>query len=374
MQNLQKKISSAKTKLLLHYPLFGIIASRLELVVNDDIQAFRSNGIMLEYNSDFLEKIDSNEMEFIFANGAMHATLAHERRKNGRSSWLWQLSTDYAINDMLVENGLDRPKEAHYNPKFRGLYAEEIYEELKTDILRDELEYEAQDQDETKQDTLKKENFDENQELQERLFEDFAKSVFDSELKKDEIPVSAQRFFTLKSSQKRDWRDELKVALERFCKDDYTLLPPNKKFLHSGIYLPSCISQKLKFALAIDSSGSIDERMLGLFLGELGTIMLSVQNYEMEFFICDDKIRFHKTFYGGDILDISLFAKELQSGGFTDFRAVFEFLEHEREGMKLLLYFSDLDGIFPDHAPNFPTKWVTPKEREVPFGEIVVID
>ena len=374
MPNLQEKISSAKTRLLMQYPLFGIIASRLELVVNDDIKAFRSNGITLEYNSDFFAKLEPAKMEFVFANGAMHATLMHERRKNGRSGWLWQLSTDYAINDMLVKNGLDRPQEAHYEARFSGLYAEEIYEELNADILRYELEYEAQNEDEIQIETSKEKNSDENQELNERLFEDFAKAVFASEMEKGEIPASAERFFNIKSSQKIDWRDELKVALDRFCKDDYTLLPPNKKFLHAGIYLPSCISKKLKFAVAIDSSGSIEERMLGLFLQELNSLMLSIQNYEIEFFICDDKIRLHKTFQGGDILDISLFAKELQSGGFTDFRPVFEFLEHEREEIKLLVYFSDLDAIFPSHVPTFPIKWVTLKEREVPFGDIIVID
>lgn len=353
----------------MQYPLFGIIASRLELIQNDDIGSFRSNGITLEYNGDFFAKLALSEMEFVFANGAMHASLSHERRKNGRSGWLWQLSTDYAINDMLVVNGLDRPQEAHYNERFRGLYAEAIYEELKSEILRDELEYE-----EEHADTPKNESSDENQELNERLFEDFAKSVFASEMQKGDTPLALERFFSIQSSQKINWRDELKSALERFCKDDYTLLPPNKKFLHSGIYLPSSMSQKLKFALAIDSSGSIDEEMLGLFLSELNSIMLTIQNYEIEFFICDDKIRFHETFHSGDMLDISLFYNELKSGGFTDFRAVFEFLEHEREAVKLLLYFSDLDGIFPNQASNFPTKWVTLKEREVPFGEVIVID
>ncbi|MEK6658083.1 MAG: hypothetical protein AABY36_00210, partial [Campylobacterota bacterium] len=88
MSNFQNKISQAKAKLLMNYPLFGTIASRLELVKNDDIQSFKSNGIKLEYNRDFLEKLEPSQMEFVFANGAMHASLAHEARKNGRSGWL----------------------------------------------------------------------------------------------------------------------------------------------------------------------------------------------------------------------------------------------------------------------------------------------
>jgi hypothetical protein len=86
---LQNKISQAKAKLLVEYPLFGVLASKLELVENSDIESFKSNGIRLEYNSDFLEELDLAQMEFVFANGAMHASLAHNSRKKRRSSWLW---------------------------------------------------------------------------------------------------------------------------------------------------------------------------------------------------------------------------------------------------------------------------------------------
>ena len=88
MSKLDVKISQAKAKLLVDYPLFGTIASKIELVLNDDIQAFKSDGIKLEYNSDFIESLSISEMEFVFANGAMHASLAHESRKNNRSGWL----------------------------------------------------------------------------------------------------------------------------------------------------------------------------------------------------------------------------------------------------------------------------------------------
>ena len=97
MSKIENKISQAKAKLLVEYPLFGTIASKLQLIQNDDIQSFKSNGTTLEYNSDFLQKIELSEMESVLANGAMHASLKHEQRKSGRTSWLWQMATDYAI-------------------------------------------------------------------------------------------------------------------------------------------------------------------------------------------------------------------------------------------------------------------------------------
>ncbi len=319
-------------------------------------------------------------MEFVFANGAMHASLSHESRKNGRSGWLWQLSTDYAVNDMLVENGMERPYQAHYSKRFSGLYAEEIYAELKEDILRDELEYEADDVDDIQNDENKSKQKENNQEsekteqieqddlVSQELFEEFAKAVLEMEEKRGELPSSLERFFDLGKNGKIDWRDELRVAIERFHKDDYAQMPPNKKFLHLGFYLPSSVSQRFKLVVAVDSSGSVDDDLLGEFLSELNFLMNTIPSYEINLLVCDEKIRSHKVFYSGDILEA-----KVEGGGATDFRPVFEFIDAEIEDTKLLLYFSDLDGVFPKVEPSFDVKWVAPKELEVPFGELIVL-
>lgn len=376
---LDEKISQAKAKLLVEYPYFGSVASKLELILNNDIESFKSDGSKLEYNSDFFNEIELSEMEFVLANGAMHASLLHDNRKNNRSGWLWQLATDYAINDMLVENGLDRPYQAHYSQRFSGLYAEEIYAELKDDILRDELEYEADDledvQNNESEQTQERDNekIFHDETLQEQLFEEFAKSVLEAELQKDELPQSIERFFEIETKGQIDWRDELKVAIERFHKDDYTLLPPSKKFLYMGLYLPSCVSETFRLVIAIDSSGSIDDALLRSFLSEIDFLMLSVQNYEIDLLVCDEKIHTHKVFYKGENLESFFTKAQIKGGAGTDFRAVFEFVNTRLSDTKLLLYFTDLEGIFPQDIPNYSVKWLSKKEGVIPFGELLVL-
>jgi len=375
---LSRKISQAKAKLLVDYPYFGTIASKLELVVNDEIQSFRSDGVKLEYSPDFFDELELSEMEFVFANGAMHASLAHESRQNNRSGWLWQLATDYAINDMLVENGMDRPWQAHYSKRFCGLYAEEIYAELKHDILRDELEYEADDIDDVRNTSDDADTKEENQQkreqitqdtlLQEQLFEEFSKSILEIEKKKGELPNSLERFFKIDRCGKIDWRDALQAAIDKFHKDDYTLLPPNKKFLHMGLYLPSCISKRFQIVIAVDGSGSVDAELLNKFLSEINFLMTTIQNYQIDLLVCDDRIHLHKVFYSGDIL-----AVDVKGLGGTDFRPVFDFIENELRDTKLLLYFTDMEGKFPSKYPDYDVKWITPKEAAPPFGELIIL-
>jgi predicted metal-dependent peptidase len=376
-----EKISQAKAKLLVEYPYFGTLASRLEVVQNDDIQAFKSDGKILHYNSDFMQEATLSEVAFIFANGAMHAALAHENRKNNRSGWLWQMATDFAINDMLVQNGLEMPDGAQYRKRFHGMYAEEIYAELKDDMLRDgELEYEADDAGDVEQNNAKQES--EQQErvpqtkeelaeeiLQEKLLAEEALALLLTESKRGDIPESMERFFSLDYEGKIDWREELKVALDLYHKDDYALMPPNKKFLHMGVYMPSSQSNHFHLVIAIDSSGSIDETLLSSFLSEVNFLMSMVQNYTIDLLVCDDKIRLHEKFYAGDTLDVKVIG-----GGGTDFRPVFTFVEQALEDTKLLLYFSDLEGMFPKEEPNYKVVWITPKECEAPFGKVISLE
>jgi len=188
--SLTDKISKAKAKLLVDYPFFGSLASRVDIIKNDDIEAFKSDESKLEYSSSFIDNASIEELEFVLANSAMHASLSHKNRKNNRSGWLWQMATDYAINDMLVESGLQRPYQAHYSERFEGLYAEEIYALLKDDILRDseDLEYEADNADDIEQDNTQQNNETKKESSTEQILNDqLLKSLYSQKSKKKKM-------------------------------------------------------------------------------------------------------------------------------------------------------------------------------------------
>ena len=369
-----EKLSQAKAKLLVDYPYFGTLASKLELVINDDLESFRSNGLKLEYREEYLNALDLSEIAFILANGAMHSVLAHDIRKKNRSGWLWQMATDIAINDMLLQNGLDMPYGAQYRERFSGMYAEEIYATLKDDILRDDedLEYEADEEDDVQnrdQESKSSQEVLEEEILCEILLAEEAISLLASTMQNGEAPASIERFFDLNFSSKMNWRELLREAIDRYFRDDYTMMPPSKKLLYEGIYLPSNTSETFRLVIAVDTSGSIDEELLSLFLSEVNFIMEAAQNYVIDLLVCDDKIHSHSTFYSGDILTC-----DLKGGGGTDFRPVFDCVAKEFDDIKLLLYFTDLEGMFPKEEPIYAVKWITPKEREIPFGELIVLE
>jgi predicted metal-dependent peptidase len=103
-------------------------------------------------------------------------------------------------------------------------------------------------------------------------------------------------------------------------------------------------------------------------LSEVNFLMSMVARYQIELLVCDEKIKLHKTFYSGEALEC-----EVKGGSGTDFRPVFAFIDKEFDDVKLLLYFTDLQGNFPPQAPQYEVKWVSPKEVEVPFGELILL-
>ena len=379
------KVSEAKAKLLVEYPYFGTLASRLKLVQNDNIGTFLSDGERLEYNDEYLESLSLSELEFALANAAMHTVLAHKNRKNSRYGWLWQLSTDYAINAMLMQNGLDMPLGVNYENRFEGLYAEEIYAILKDEIKNEE--FSDDESDETGfNENEKRQNNRSNSSTQnssdankpqmevensanEELLSQMNEKLLQDEMQRGELPLGLERFFDLTCKSKIDWREELAWAIDRFYRDNYTTLPPSKKLLYLGTYLPSLTSENIKLTIAIDSSGSVNEELLSSFMSEVNSIMLHHANYEIDLLVADAKVHSHEKFYAGDMLTC-----KLKGGGGTDFRRVFEYVEQNLYDTSLLLYFTDLDGIFPKSEPFYEVLWISPKESQTPFGRVVVID
>jgi len=384
--NLTNKISRAKAKLLVEYPYFGTLASRLEFEVNDDIPNFLTDGSRFEYNDDYLDGLELDELGFALSNGAMHAALGHDNRQKGRMGWLWQLATDHAINTMLVENGLEAPFGINYDERFEGMYAEEIYATLK-----DEIQNEEYDDDESNETGFNEENKRRQEQMknaegdhdpdkkrpqmevenvaQEMQWEQIAKEAMEKFDKQGELPGGIERFFELLVIAKVDWRSELDHAINVHAKTDYRLMPPSKKLLYMGTYLPASYSEQLELVIAIDSSGSVDELLLGRFMAEIESLLLLYPSYQIDLLICDAKIHSHQQFVNGEPLQY-----ELKGGGGTDFRPVFEWLEQHGPLNPLLLYFTDLQGKFPEVEPPFETLWIAPEHLDTPFGKTIVLE
>jgi len=386
-----EKIEKAKAKLMLEHPYIGSVATLLELKHSmTEALTFSSDGVSLTYNDEYFDKAPLEEIEFALANGAMHAVLKHSERIHTRVGRIWQAASDLVVNSMLVKNGFVLPPYAYYDTRFEGMYAEEIYDMLQDEMLRNDARDEAEavledEQADTpqeekgtgrgdhtditpqsasmqKSETAESNIFPEEQEaLLEQLFQKYKRQ---GNLPKDLNMVLPEYF-----SHKVDWREMLYRYIASYAKSTYSFIPPNMKYLYRGIYLPSLSSDLLRIVIALDTSGSIDKTLLSTFLGEVGSIMQSYPNYEIDLITADAKIQSHRVFLPGESLEY-----KVSGGGGTDFRPVFEYIDQYIDYPTLLLYFTDGQGTFPQGEPGYDLLWIMPEIREVPVGEVLVLE
>ncbi len=398
----QEKLAKAKAKLMLEHPYIGSLATALKTVDDPEALTFSSDGVKLTYNPEYFERVPLDEIEFALANGAMHAVLKHRERISDRVGRIWQAATDLVVNSMLVKNGFVLPPYVYYDERFEGMYAEEIYDVLKDEMItnqtRDEAEVQSEDMEPTdEEDKSTSSNTSQSnsndqptppqeptspepllmqeqpidpealEALQEELQEYF-EQIFAKYKRQGDLPKGLEIVVPELFSHKIDWREELYRYIADYAKSSYSFMPPNMKYLYRGICLPSLSSDLLRIVIAIDTSGSIDEKMLGVFLSEVSAIMQQYPNYEIDIITADAKVQSHKTYLPGEPLSY-----EVSGGGGTDFRPVFDYIEREIDYPTLLLYFTDGMGTFPTEEPGYDLVWVMPEAKEVPFGEVLVL-
>lgn len=373
----EKLLVKAKSQLTVKHPYFGMLASRLKHESSEKISAYASNGVKFLYNPDFLSRRSIDEVMFILTNCVMHHVLSHQQRQLNRRGSLWQLSTDYAINNLLHKNGLSIPQGANYNKEFEDMFAEEIYELLKNETFADmddafnensiQNSSDERPQDEKAFSNL--ENIEDELDPKTESEWDYAASVSkELTLRKSVMPSGLDRLAKKVRANDIDWRFELYNAINRHMRNNYAFMPPNKKHLYRGFVLPSLTSDTLSLCVAVDTSGSINDELLGAFMEEFKNIMQNFPAVQIELIVADAKVQGHYTFRGGEKMDFPL-----KGGGGTDYRPVFDYIDANLPMNTMLLYFTDGDGWFPKFPPSYEVLWALSRKAKVPFGRPLLI-
>ena len=114
-----------------------------------------------------------------------------------------------------------------------------------------------------------------------------------------------------------DWREVLREFVQQTCagKDFGTWSKPNRRYIGSGIYMPSTLSEKVEeLVLASDTSGSV-LRHIDKFLSEMAGICNSVRPEKVRLLYWDTKIKGDESYELERIDDLTKSTKPLGGGG-----------------------------------------------------------
>jgi predicted metal-dependent peptidase len=168
------------------------------------------------------------------------------------------------------------------------------------------------------------------------------------------------------------WRRLLESHVRKVHGGASTWLPPNRRAIHRGLYLPGRRESALRAVVAIDTSGST-HCFLPTFLSELSSLLRTFARTEVTVLCCDTELA------PPQILDpfqpLTAETLELRGGGGTDLRPPFAWAA-ERMPPDVLVYLTDGEGPAPKRPPPFPVLWVLTPSGIVPapWGEVAVMD
>lgn len=125
-----------------------------------------------------------------------------------------------------------------------------------------------------------------------------------------------------------------------------------------------------RIALAVDTSGSVDEKLLARFVAEI-TVILERLDPRLLLIVCDAAVQ--QTFEFGGRTGAALLRRfKFKGGGGTDFRpAIVAATEWQPD---LLIYLTDLEGE-AGNEPKYPVLWAVPEGRALaPWGRIIELN
>jgi predicted metal-dependent peptidase len=365
--NLKKKLTKARTALLMNSPFFGTLALKLEMIPDPAAETAWTDGRQLGYNPGFIQALPMEALKGLLAHEVMHLALCHHSRQGTRDDRIWNHACDYAINLLLQDAGFILPGNVLLYDGYKGMGAEAIYDALLKNPSSGNTEPgpgEVRPMPGNPSPAQKK--------LEEQRWK---VAVFQANQQSKAMGRSHGPGFERQLKQqvlaRVDWRVILQEFVSQATRSDYCWMHPNPRYITQGIYLPGLYAQTIgNFVVALDTSGSVSQDQLTQFSAEI-TSMLETYDTTLEVIYADNEVQGRETFTRAD-LPLKL---KLNGGGGTDFRPVFDLVGKGENPPLCLVYLTDLCCTrYPKHAPPYPVLWVNTERyrwKEPPFGRVV---
>jgi len=386
--SVEDKIIKARVQMISKAPFYGTLVMNLNFKEADPREiptcAVTPYGTVY-YNREYIENLTLEELKGVLVHEVLHVALLHLERRGTRNIIKANMAMDYAVN-LIVEEDFSLPKGVLLDHKYQNMAWEQIYDQLPDPelcdgdcskcplakgmgipgrgfgnkacrrfgsfdkhITRDELERAKEAaKSGASSDDLKKLGIP-----KEILDEDTSKSPNWRKIMSDaynyaknagNLPAGLERLVDEFSQPQISWKELLSQYVSRSIPYNFTYRRCSRKSIVSGHYFPSLLKEMIEVMICVDTSGSINEDDLREFMGEILGLLRSFERVEITLMSCDTQLyQVNKVSNEYDLR-----ASKLVGGGGTSFRPVFKYLREEKKDTKILVYFTDCYGDFPD--------------------------
>jgi predicted metal-dependent peptidase len=433
---IETKLAAARTKLILDKPFLGALVLRLPMVAADPqwCPTTATDARKFYYNAEYIDGLDMSQTQFMLAHEALHCALSHFARRQHRIRFRWDQACDYAINPLLIEEGLSPPPSSLVMPELKGMTAEEIYPCLDESHQEEPLDhhaYDAENQQQGQRPQRKESDFahsdrpprpeedggqgsgdaeSDRPQPDQRPEEGRQRGQGDPERSEQQLdgqglspppPLTPEEQATLAVQwQQRmagaaqqamqagklggtlarmiehllqpqlPWRMLLARYMTALARDDFSYQRPSRR--EGDFILPSLRSAQVDVVVAVDTSGSIRPTEIDEFISEINALKGQMRA-RVTLLACDSRIAEGCPWIYEPWEEFRM-PDNIKGGGGTDFQPVFEWIAREGMSPELLVYFTDAEGSFPKQEPGFPVIWLVKGRLPVPWGQRIQLN
>ena len=397
---IETKLSAARTRLILDKPFLGALVLRLPMkgskperckTIGTDVRA-------LYYNPEYISKLTLEQTQFVLAHEALHCALSHFARRQHRVKNRWDIACDLAINPLLIKDGLKPPPGVLLKSGFEGMMAEEIYPYIEDDMedeTHDEHFYDeehksqgaggGQPLDNDDREGSGASNSEEDTGLsgavprplseteQEQLAVQWRQRLAGAAqqaMQAGKLGATMARLVEHLLQPQLPWRMLLARYMTAVARDDYSYQRPSRR--EGDAILPTLKSSQVDVVVVLDTSGSVNDTEMQEFVSEIDAIKGQMRA-RLTLHACDAALCENGPWIFEPWEEFTVPSGIYGRGG-TRFTPVFEYLERAGRRPDLLVYFTDAEGEFPGFEPDFPVLWLVKGRGKVPWGQRIQLN
>ena len=403
--SVEDKLVAARTWLIIDKPFLGALVLRLPLVEADPkwCHTTATDARSFYYNRDYIKALSFEQTKFILAHEALHCALSHFARREHRHKRRWDLACDFAVNPLLMADGLTPAPDALILDAYKNMTAEEIYPCIQENTDEEPMDQHLYDQDDRPHGSGDRddgeggrgeEQTDANggshgepdaqaggaplppplstpeRDSLDKQWQQRLASAAQQAIQAGKLGGSMARMVDHLLQPQLPWRMLLAHYMTRAARNDYSFAHPSRR--EGTAILPGLRSQHIDLLVVLDTSGSISDDDMQEFLSEVNAIKGQV-GARITLHACDEKLAPEGPWIFDPWEDVKLPGK-LPGGGGTRFTPVFEWADWQDRAPDLLVYFTDAKGEFPKIEPSYPVLWLVKGKEKVPWGQRIQLN
>ncbi len=372
-------ISATLLRLRMRSPFFGTLAMFARFVPSQTISTAATDGRDIFLNPEFLRSLPSPQQDGVILHEILHAALLHPLRLKEREPELWNIAADIVVNGLIVQQrGVELPPDGLRDKNLERLSVEEVYELLRQPTNANRFQLADLDLLAPSQAQGNMSNATNSGDLLSLDREATVTAHWRNALQQatviarstgsGKLPGGIDRELETIVNPQLDWRAYLWRYLVQTPTDFQGF---DRRLIGRGLYLEALQGESVQVYVAVDTSGSVGDRYLQLFIEEIRGILAAYPHLECTLYYADREL------YGPYLLTPTSTIPTPQGGGGTSFVPFFDRVAQTWDGHTrvMCIYLTDGYGEFPAFIPILPTLWVvTPGGLDLarfPFGEAV---